>query len=269
MRTIVITGASSGVGAHAAKQIASAHPEDRIIIVGRNKQRTENVAAEISATPLFADFASLNDVHALAAQIRELTDRIDVLANNAGGLFDGPTITDDGFELTFQVNHLAPMLLTHSLFDLLQASNAKVIATAAKVNTVARLDLGDLNGLRRFHSGVNYANTKLANILFTKELHRRFRVQSVAFHPDNFSQDSQGLFRKFYDPSLISVMGISAEQGGENLAYFIDGTPGIMWLPGQYYSDKRKIGRTHRAARDEGIIRRHFDLSSQMLNLEW
>ena len=85
MRTIVITGASSGVGAQAARHLAHSHPEDRLILVGRNPDRTKRVAAEVGADYFFADYSRLADVRRLAAKLRETTDRIDVLANNAGG----------------------------------------------------------------------------------------------------------------------------------------------------------------------------------------
>ena len=184
MRTIVITGASSGVGAQAARHLAHSHPEDRLILVGRNPDRTKRVAAEVGADYFFADYSRLADVRRLAAKLRETTDRIDVLANNAGGLFNGPSLTQDGFELTFQTNHLAPMLLTHELLPMLQQSQATIVATASMANLMARLDLTDLNGLREFHSFRNYANSKLANILFTQELFARFpELNPVAFHP--------------------------------------------------------------------------------------
>ncbi|AKK05401.1 short-chain dehydrogenase of unknown substrate specificity [Corynebacterium mustelae] len=276
MRTIVITGASAGIGAAAARHIAHAHPKDRLILVGRNKQRTEAIAAELSAIGLTADFADLADVIALASDIRGLTDRIDVLANNAGGLFDGPTLTRDGFELTFQVNHLAPMVLTWQLLDTLIKSGASVVSTSSRANVMAKLDLTDLNGLRNFNSGFSYANAKLANILFTQELHRRYNslgLNSVAFHPGvvatNFSLESHTIFRKFYSSPIMSSIGSSAEQGGENLAYFIDGTPGIMWKSGEYYSDNRKPGRVSLTAKKPGLAQRHFEVCSKMLGIEW
>lgn len=276
MRTIVITGASAGIGAAAARQLANAHPKDRLILVGRNKQRTEEIATELGAIGLTADFADLADVIALASDIRGITERIDVLANNAGGLFDGPTLTRDGFELTFQINHLAPMVLTWQLLDTLIKSQASVVATASKINAIAKLDLTDLNGLRNFNSGFNYANAKLANILFTQELHRRYHslgLNTVAFHPGvvstNFSLDSHTIFRKLYSSPLMSSFGSSPEQGGENLAYFIDGTPGIMWKSGEYYSDNRKPGRISLTAKKPGLAQRHFEVCSKMLGIEW
>lgn len=277
MRTIVITGASSGVGENAARQLATTYPDDRFILVGRNPERTKQVAESIGAQYFLADYAKLDDIRQLAVDILAATDRIDVLANNAGGLFDGPVITDDGFERMFQVNHLAPMLLTHELFPTLLQSNASIVATASMVNMMSKLDLTDLNGLKKFRPFRNYANSKLANILFTKELHSRFHdrgINTVAYHPGiirtNFTSNSKSLMNLAIDLPVAKLYATSPEQAGTNLAYFIDGTPGIMWESGQYYDGtSRKVLRFNKRAKDPGVATRHFDLSSDMLGISW
>lgn len=114
-KTVVITGASDGIGAAAARSIAE--QGDRVIVVGRSPEKTSAVAHEIGAEYFTADFARLDDVRALAASLLATAPQIDVLANNAGGIFGDRTPTIDGHEKTFQVNHLAPFLLTHLLGD--------------------------------------------------------------------------------------------------------------------------------------------------------
>ena len=271
----MITGASSGIGAQAARHLARSHPEDRLILIGRNPDRTKRVAAEVGADYFFADYSRLADVRRLAAKLRETTDRIDVLANNAGGLFNGPSLTQDGFELTFQTNHLAPMLLTHELLPMLQQSRATVVATASMANLMARPDLTDLNGLREFHAFRNYANSKLANILFTQELFARFpELNPVAFHPGvvhtNFSLDTRSLAKYLYKIPLARFYTIDDTEGGKHLTYFITGTPGIMWEPGHYYDGtSRTPGRINKHATVPGLAARHFDLSSNLLGIDW
>ncbi len=115
-RTIVITGASDGIGAAAAHTLHKNRPGDRLIIVGRNPDKTRSVASAIGAEYFTADFASLAEVRALADELNQL-EHIHALANNAGGIFDGPVTTTDGFELTWQINVVAPFLLTSLLQD--------------------------------------------------------------------------------------------------------------------------------------------------------
>ena len=128
-RTIVITGASDGIGAAAARQLQA--EGERVVIVGRSAEKTARVADELGAERHVADFADLAQVRALAAELRAQHDRIDVLANNAGGMFAQREVTVDGFEKTFQVNHLAGFLLTNLLRDVLVESRASVIQTAS------------------------------------------------------------------------------------------------------------------------------------------
>ncbi|MET0422262.1 MAG: SDR family NAD(P)-dependent oxidoreductase, partial [Actinoplanes sp.] len=124
-KTIVITGASDGIGAAAARQLhADGH---RVVVVGRSAQKTEAVARGLGADHFIADFTRLEEVRKLAASLDAAYPRIDVLANNAGGVFGERAKTPDGFEKTFQINHLAPYLLTTLLSDKLLASRATVI----------------------------------------------------------------------------------------------------------------------------------------------
>src|SRR3954447_11972948 len=129
-KTIVITGASAGVGAAAARQLADLGAD--VVVVGRSPDKTAAVARSIGTEPLVADFARLSDVRRLAEQLLERCPKIDVLANNAGGIFPRRTVTEDGHELTFQVNHLAPFLLTALLRDrLVETGGSRVITTSS------------------------------------------------------------------------------------------------------------------------------------------
>ena len=176
-RTIVITGASDGIGAAAARTLAKAG--EQVVVVGRSAGKTRALAGDIGADYYLADFAQLSQVRDLAAKIKEKYPRIDVLANNAGGIMGKRTLTVDGNESTFQVNHLAPFLLTTLLMDTLTASNAKVINTSSAANNFGKLDLFDLNAEYGYSTNRAYGTGKLANILFTSELHRRFHDQGI------------------------------------------------------------------------------------------
>ena len=141
-RTIVITGASDGIGASAARTLSK--QGERVVVVGRSAEKTERIAEEIGADYFVSDFADLAQVRQLAAQLKEKYPRIDVLANNAGGIMGSRELTVDGHEKTFQINHLAPFLLTTELMDVLTASQATVINTSSAANCFGKLDLDDL-----------------------------------------------------------------------------------------------------------------------------
>ena len=203
-RTVIITGASDGIGAVAARQLAARG--DHVVIVGRSPDKTHAVASQLRADAFVADFARLDDVRDLATALLERYPRIDVLANNAGGILGRREITVDGNEKTFQVNHLAPFLLTNLLLDRLADSRATVINTSSVANSrFARFDIDDLNAERGYSENRAYGNAKLANILFTTELHKRTfdrGISTAAFHPGivatNFATGSTSLLRLVY-----------------------------------------------------------------------
>lgn len=274
MRTIVITGASDGIGAAAARQLADT--DARLILVGRSPEKTRAVAAVTGAEYHVADFTILDEVRRLADTLRQSCERIDVLANNAGGMFSGPTATADGFEKTFQVNHLAPYLLTHLLIGTLTESGAAVVNTSSiGARLFGRIDLDDLNNWRTFTPNRAYGNAKLANILFTKGLHERFHdrgLSSVAFHPGNvatnFASDTDSYFQRVYHGALKRFL-ISPERGGARLRAFIDGRPGDGWKSGEYYIVPGRVGRTNRQAYDPSMVREHWQRSADMLGIHW
>src|SRR6478735_696896 len=178
-RTIVITGASDGIGASAARTLAA--QGENVVVVGRSKEKTERIVAEIGADYFVADFAELAQVRRLAAQLKEKYPRIDVLANNAGGIMGARELTVDGHEKTFQINHLAPFLLTTELMDTLTASRAKVINTSSAANSLyGRLDIDDLDVANKYSANLAYGNAKLENILFTAALHPRYRGAAIS-----------------------------------------------------------------------------------------
>lgn len=272
-KTIVLTGASDGIGAASAETLVSLGHQ--VILVGRSAEKTRAVARRVGADQyLLADYTKLSDVRDLADALRDRLDRIDVLANNAGGLFAGPVTTQDGFEKTFQVNHLAPFLLTHQLTDVLLASDAAVINTSSiGARLFGNIDIDDLNNFHHFTPNKAYGDAKLANILFTKGLHARFHDQgltSVAFHPGNvatnFASDTTSYFRWVYHGFLKAFL-ISPEKGGRNLTHFITGQPGISWESGHFYGDNRRITRTNPQASDMALIHQHWERSAEMLGI--
>lgn len=271
-KTIIITGASDGIGAASARQLAgSGH---RLLLVGRSVEKTAAVARETGAEHLTADFARLDDVRELAGRISDLVgdDGIHVLANNAGGIFGDQTPTVDGHEKTIQVNHLAPFLLTNLLMPQLLAGNASVINTSSVAHRLfGHIDVDDLDNRANYSANKAYGDAKLANVLFTKSLHTKFHPQglnAVAFHPGtvrtNFASESSTIMRIVYRSPLKHLLLISSEKGGAHLSWFIEGTPGETWFSGAYYDERTLSTRVNPQVDDadlaEALWRRSADL---------
>jgi NAD(P)-dependent dehydrogenase (short-subunit alcohol dehydrogenase family) len=271
-RTIVITGGSDGIGAAAAKKLASLGHE--VVIVGRSPQKTETVARSIDVSFHLADFTKLSDVHALADALRTNHPHIDVLVNNAGGIMAEFSVTDDGFERTLQINHLAPFLLTNLLLDRLVESNAAVLNTSSVAAKVwGNIDLDDLDNHRNYSPNKAYGDSKLANILFTKELHRRFHEQGIAtaaFHPGtvatNFAAGSTSALRFVYRTPLRHVVLTNVDKGSKNLVWLADSEPNIDWKSGEFYT-KTRIAPTNPQANDPDLAKTLWDRSAEMVGL--
>lgn len=192
-----------------------------------------------------------------------------MLANNAGGVFGERTVTVDGNEKTFQVNLLAPFLLTQLLLDRLQVGDGCVVNTSsASAKIVGKVDVEDLNHEKTYAPMRAYGDAKLANILFAHGLHNRYGsrgIKAVAFDPGNVrtgfgaeTDDSRIRFmiRLLYRSPLARLALISPEKGRANLAFFLTGTPGVDWEPGRFYAQQKpaKPRQTNRQVHDDALV---------------
>ncbi len=266
-KIVVVTGASTGIGAAAARALHGLGAT--VIPVGRSASKTAAVAAEVGAEPRLADYSHLAQVRDLADSLAALP-RIDILLNNAGGTWPEAEITEDGHERTFQVNHLAPYLLTRLLRDKLVASAARVVTTSSAAHTQGRVDLRNLDSAAGFNGMRAYANSKLANILFTVELQRRWGpdgVVATCAHPgvvgSEFGRDSRliGTFYRLARPLLISP-----ERGADTLVWLASEPPSAGWEPGGYYA-KRKAGKVSPPGRDGELARAVWVASAELVGL--
>lgn len=273
-KNVIITGASDGVGAAAARGLNQA--EYNLYLVGRNKAKTAKVANGVDAPYFTADFSQLDQVRHLAELLqRTLGDqKIDILVNNAGGLFGTHALTNDGFERTVQVDYLAPFLLTQLLMPNFNPDQAVVINTSSIAHQLfGHINLNDLNNSHKKYKGTKaYGDAKLANILFANELDRRFHkngLSAVSFHPGmirtNFANDKKSWMYRIYHTMLNKVVMQSAQEGGDTLRFFIEGTPGETWESGAYYNKRAKAKKVNPQVNDLTLQQQLWDKTQKLL----
>jgi len=273
-RVVVVTGGSDGIGAAAARMLASRG--DEVVVVGRSPDKTRAVAAETGAECHVADFTHLDQVRDLARELRARHSRVDVLLNNAG-LIAGPqrTVTADGHELTFQVNHLAGFLLTVLLRDPLAAAQGSVITTSSRAGAArgARVVPGDLDMAKGYDGLRAYQASKLANVLFTRELARRWGplgVSAAAVHPgmvrSQWGRTGPAAVRLVMNSPFRLAMR-SPERGADTPVWLATSAPGRDWESGGYFAD-RKPATASPVADDANLAEELWERSAQMCGMD-
>ena len=275
-RVAVVTGASAGIGLYTALGLARAGM--RVVMTGRDRERTEAarrfVAERADAALLetaLADLSSLAAVRRLADGILARHDRLDVLVNNAGLFSPRYRVSQDGYETTFAVNHLAPFLLTNLLLDRLRASApARIVTVASRAHRGQRIDLATIAGPRDWTMTKAYGRSKLCNILFTRELARRLAgtgVVAVCLHPGVVATgigQRGGVAEIAW--RLAKPFMISAEKGAETSLYLA-----TMPDPGRFsggYVVGRTLARPDPAALDDAMAQRLWEESARLVGLD-
>ena len=271
-RTVLVTGASDGIGAEAARVLAERGAT--VHVTGRSADKLRPVAEAVGTEPLIADFSKLDDVRRLAAEVGERVEKLDVLLNNAGGTFSPSRTTHDGHEPNLQINHLAPFLLTHLLRPQLAAAGSSlVVNTSSVANLIGKIVLDDLDyEHRRAIELPAYGTGKLMNIAFTRGLAQRWSddgVVSVAVHPgpvgSSFGRDSffVGLL---YRTPLKRLATISVSDGAAPLIALAERGPDPE-LNGRYYSRFHADGRENKQARDPSLIDGLWERSAALVGV--
>ncbi|MEZ0076424.1 SDR family NAD(P)-dependent oxidoreductase [Planotetraspora sp. GP83] len=234
----VITGASDGIGAASALDLAKRGHQ--LVLVGRTAAKVSAVADRVESITgsapdaLLVDYASLDDVRRLACDLLDRYERIDVLVNNAGVMTSERRVTADGHELIMQVNHLAPFLLTNLLFDRLKASSARVVTTSSRAAKTGCLDPDDLSRERRRWNGwLQYGDSKQANALFTVSLAER-GLAATCLHPGVLKTGFAA--GTFFMKLVTHVPGVGepVEAGGSRIAHLASHADGAGH-PGRYF----------------------------------
>ena len=274
-KTVLITGATSGIGEVAARELAAKGA--KVVLVGRSAAKCEATAAMIrqaTGNPavefLVADLSSQAEVRRLAAEIKTRYPRIDVLVNNAGAMISPRRESVDGIEMTWALNHLGYFLLTDLLLDTLKASApSRVVSVASDAHRMASgIDWGDVEGKKSYSAWRAYSQSKLANVLFTRELARRLEGSGVTancLHPGfvatNFAAGRGLTFRIFQVGAKL--FAITPEEGAKTTVYLAS-SPEVEGASGGYYS-KCKLATPTAAARDDEAARRLWALSETMV----
>ena len=272
-RICLITGATSGIGRVTARELARLGAT--LLIVSRDRARGESTLAELkeaggngSVELLTADLASQSSIRALAQDVRQRTDRLHVLINHGGVICLTRRLTEDGMETTLAVNHLAPFLLTHLVEDLLLAGvPSRVVTVASGAHRVGTIDFEDLQGERRYRGFLAYAQSKLANVLFTYELARRLNRSAVTancLHPGavdtHLWREGRGLLNLAI--RAARPFFLTAEQGAAGLIKLAS-SPDLEGMTGKYFAKGREA-RSSRASHDTAAARHLWEMSASL-----
>jgi NAD(P)-dependent dehydrogenase (short-subunit alcohol dehydrogenase family) len=274
----LVTGSTSGIGRAAALALGRLGAD--VLVHGRDRQAGSAVVASLSdsgvdARFLQADFADIEAVENLATAVREATDRIDILINNAGGLFRGGAVTDAGLESNFHVNHLSPYLLTTELLGHL-ADDARVVTTASAAHRGATLRLDRVQGDGRVSGLKAYGHSKLANVLFAAELARRLEradseVTSNSIHPGAIPGSGFGRFLPGPLAGLLrrleALPGVTSVADGAAEILFVAVSPRTASVSGRYFAGQQPT-QPAEAARDDAAARRLWSESAALLGVE-
>ncbi len=271
-KTVLISGATNGIGKVAAVELAKLGAQ--IVIIGRNPAKTTETLKEITAATgnqdvhaLVADLSSMAEVRQVAGDFKQQFKRLDVLLNNAGGVFTTRQETVDGYEMTFALNHLSYFLLTHLLLDVLKNSApARIINVASDAHAMGSLDLDNLQ-----KGGFSaYSQSKLMNIMFTYELARRLQgtgVTANALHPGfvntGFGRNNSGLMKLAMN--VATLFAIKPTDGAKTSVYLAS-SPEVASVTGKYF-DKSKPRKSSAASYDEAAQKRLWTISEQLTGI--
>ncbi len=277
-KTVLISGATNGIGKQSALELAKMGAQ--VVIIGRNKTKTEETLREIQTASgnndvhaLMADLSSMAEVRRVAGDFRKQFTRLDVLLNNAGGVFSTRQETVDGYEMTFALNHLSYFLLTNLLLDMLKANApSRIVSVSSEAHTFSPLNLDDLQskesyGMAGFRT---YGQSKLENVMFTYELARRLAgtgVTANALHPGGvntgFGKNNTGLMK--IAMNIFTFFAINVEDGAKTSVYLAS-SPEVEGVTGRYF-DKCKDKKSSPSSYDESAQKRLWAISEQLTGI--
>ena len=278
-KTALITGGNDGIGRATATELA--HRGTQVVLASRNQAKGQKAAEEIRQQTgneqvafLPCDLASFESVREAARLFKAQYGPLDVLINNAGAFTSQLELTQDGFERQFGVNHLGHFLLTRLLLDQLrQAPDPRVINVSSVAYLRGQIDFNNLRGEKgpKHYNGLKaYAQSKLANVLFTRELARRHpEINAYAVHPGPVRTRIGNKHSNWYASlfwHLLKVFMVSAEKGARTSVYLAT-SPEAEGASGQFFDDKQRQRKLSEAAKDEALARRLWEVSEEMVGI--
>lgn len=260
----LVTGATNGIGRVTAREFARMGA--RTLIVARDPGRGEEAAREIReatgapAEVLVADLSSRDQVRSLAGEVRDRAGRLDLLVNNAGAIFAERRLSADGVEMTLALNHLAYFQLTLELLPLLRvAPEGRIVNVSSVAHERGSIDFEDLQGERRYGMWKAYAQSKLANVLFTRELARRLSgtgITANALHPgaiaSGFGRNHPGFFGKLV---AVGAPFLASPEKGARTTLHVATAPGLRGVTGRYFSSCKERAPSRAALDDDSALR--------------
>ncbi|MDC0740395.1 SDR family oxidoreductase [Polyangium mundeleinium] len=273
-KVFLVTGATEGIGKAAARDFAQRGAT--LVLVGRSREKSERVVQELKEASgndkielLLGDLSKVADTRAVAEGFRAKYDRLDVLVNNAGAVFTDYKLSADGIEMTFALNHMAYFVLTTSLLDLIKKTpKARVVSTSSDAHKVGKMDLATV-AKRKGKAGFGaYGDSKLANILFTRELARRLVGSSATancMHPGyvrtGFALNT-GPIAAIFVKAAAALFARTPEKGAETIIWLAT-SDDVASYSGEYFFD-RALTRTTSLARNDDLAKGLWELSEKL-----
>lgn len=275
-KVCIVTGANAGIGLETARGLAE--QEATVVMICRSEERGRKALEDITSTSgnpdihlMLADLASQNQIREVAGQFLERFDRLDVLVNNAGVFLPRLILTEDGYESTFAINHLAYFLLTHLLLDLLKATpSSRIVNVSSNAHQSGSIDFETFGDHASYNGYKAYGQSKMANVLFTYELARRLEGSDVtcnALHPGvvstNIADRGTSLFSIFF--KLFSPFFLKPKAGAETSLYLAT-SPEVAGVTGAYFTKKKAVSSS-KGTYDRELAKKLWDRSVELTGI--
>ena len=275
-KVCIVTGANAGIGLETTRELAKKGAT--VVMVCRNQERGEKALEDIQNSTgnkqiylFIADLSSQKQIRAFASEFLERFDRLDVLVNNAGVFLPSHQLTEDGFEATFAINHLAYFLLTHLLLDVIkQTPESRIVNVSSNAHLSASINFDALENVNPYNGYVAYGQSKLANVLFTYELARQLEGTGVtcnALHPGvvatNIANHGTSFFTVFF--RLFSPFFKSPSSGAATSVYLAT-SPEVANISGKYFADRAEK-KSSTVSYNTAHAKKLWDISTRLTGL--